>query len=902
MSLAPGSHLGPYEVLAPLGAGGMGEVYRARDPKLGREVAVKILPADVAADPGRRARLEQEARSASALNHPNIIHIYDIGESGATLYLVMELVEGRTLRAVLEDGPLPLRRALEVGEQVAAGLARAHAAGIIHRDVKPENLMVGSEGLVKILDFGLAKQLAGDGALSGLPTAAGLATGPGIVMGTAAYMSPEQARGGTVGHASDQFALGLILHEMITGRHPFQRETPVQTLSAIIGDDPERLDRGAPRAPAPLQWILERCLAKDPEERYAATLDLARDLRALREHLLAAPTVGETGATDPGARRRSPGALAAVALAGLAAGLALAWLGGWIAPRSGPPPDPAKLTTLTFSGYDLQPSAAPDGRTLAFISNRDGRPRVWLRQVGGGSEVALTEGPDRSPRFSPDGGTILFSRLDGRVSSLYRVSALGGEPRRVVTDVWEGDWSPDGRQVAFVRIVSTDKGTASQVLMVPVEGGEPRLLGAIDNVALFSPRVSPDGRWVATSATNFGLSEGTSKYVALMPVAGGETRELQPAVEGGDISSVVWVSGGAEVVYAQGEAVTSVALGSTLVNLGASRIVRQRLDDGASTLLLWSPSLTGVMDLVAPGHLVMDGVNVRQNLSEHTLDAAGELSAILSQGTSIDRQPVYSPDGRILAFSSNRAGNLDIWVRVMGTGELRRLTDHPADDWDPAFTSDGRHLIFTSRRGGNFEIYMAHADGSEARQVTRDGVDAENATATPDGEWLVYNSGHPDHPGIWKIRSDGTEARRIVPGACQWPEISPDGRHVAYSITARAGQVDIRVARVEDGAVLPFRIELFTTEAARGRVRWLPDGRRLAFTAEDGEGRSAILVQDFDPEATDTSQTMRTLVRMEANVMAESFAVAPGGNRITVAGSERMWNLLTAENLAGLSP
>ncbi|HYN20249.1 MAG TPA: serine/threonine-protein kinase, partial [Thermoanaerobaculia bacterium] len=286
MTLSPGTRLGPYEILAPLGAGGMGEVYRARDTKLGRDAAIKVLLSEVSADAERRLRFEQEARSASALNHPNIITVYDIDSSDSNLYLAMELVEGKTLREMLSAELLPAKKMLDISVQVADGLAKAHAAGIVHRDLKPENLMISKDGFVKILDFGLAKLVEGvaeEGSV--LPTVVVPGTLPGTVMGTVGYMSPEQASGEPVDYRSDQFAFGSILYEMATGRRAFQRKTGAETLAAIIREEPEPIGQLNPKAPAPVRWIIERCLVKEPEERYTSTRDLARDLRSVRDHL-----------------------------------------------------------------------------------------------------------------------------------------------------------------------------------------------------------------------------------------------------------------------------------------------------------------------------------------------------------------------------------------------------------------------------------------------------------------------------------------------------------------------------------------------------------------------------------------------------------------------------------------
>src|SRR6266496_2399493 len=310
MTLAAGSRLGPYEVLSPLGAGGMGEVWKARDTRLGREVAIKVLPAEVASDPSRLKRFEKEARSASALNHPNIVTVYDIGASDSVSYIAMELVAGKTLRELLFSGSLPVKRLLQVAAQIADGLARAHEAGIVHRDLKPENVMVTRDGLVKILDFGLAKltQTDSSGEESRPPTETG--TRPGAVLGTVGYMSPEQASGAFVDFRSDQFSFGSILYEMATGKRAFQKKTAVDTLSAILNEDPKPVAEINPEAPVPLRWVLDRCLAKEPDRRYAATRDLAGEVTNLRDHLLEAANV--IGPSVPRDRRRRPGTMAAV--------------------------------------------------------------------------------------------------------------------------------------------------------------------------------------------------------------------------------------------------------------------------------------------------------------------------------------------------------------------------------------------------------------------------------------------------------------------------------------------------------------------------------------------------------------------------------------------------------------
>jgi hypothetical protein len=499
MTIAPGTFLGSYEILAPLGAGGMGEVFRARDTRIGRAVAIKVLPAATTGDGDRLRRFEQEARAAGGMNHPNLVTIHEFGSHEGAPFMVMELLEGHTLRDLVrstDDGAGPprlsIRKVIDYGKQLATGLAAAHEKGIVHRDLKPENIFVTSEGRVKILDFGLAKIDLQDE--KERTVRKDEQTRPGTVMGTSGYMSPEQAGGRPADFRSDQFSFGAVLYEILTGHRAFQRQSPVQTLNAIIEEDPEPIATVNAKVPQPLRWIVDRCLAKDPADRYASTRDLAHDLQVIGEHL------SEIGSGSQVAVARATGRGMRWMLFAVAA-LALVALGGTLALllRRQPAPQPVALRSLTYSGHDFAPAASPDGKTIAFVSDRDGTPRIWVKQLVGGGEVALSGGPDYHPRFSPDGSMLLFIRGRGSESTLYRIPFLGGEPRKLLQNVDSADWSPDGHQIAIARLL----GAGSSLSVVNSDGSNERELYRVNEVFV-QPRWSPDGRIVA--ASEFGTS------------------------------------------------------------------------------------------------------------------------------------------------------------------------------------------------------------------------------------------------------------------------------------------------------------------------------------------------------------------------------------------------------------
>jgi eukaryotic-like serine/threonine-protein kinase len=775
-----GRTLAHYRITAAIGAGGMGEVYRATDTKLGRDVAIKVLPTATASDPDRRQRFEQEARSASALNHPNILTVYDIGETYGIVYIAMELVEGKTLRELVASGePVPTKKLLDVAVQAAEGLAKAHGAGIVHRDLKPENLIVSKDGYLKILDFGLAKltePVSQDASV--LPTAVASPTQPGTVMGTAGYMSPEQASGQAVDFRSDQFTLGAILYEMATGKRAFQRKTGAETLVAIIREEPEPISQLAPKAPAPVRWIVERCLAKDPEERYASTKDLARDLRSVRDHLSETSVSGGLEAAEPARARRRGWALPALLALLAGSGLALLIQNA----LRGKPDSPVQFQRLTFQRGRLQTARfAPDGQTIVYSAAWDGGPLELYSTRADSAESRSLGLPGAALLSISSTGELAVSLnrhfLFGFEASgtLARVPLAGGAPREILEDVQDADWSPDGKHLAVTRRVGNRSRLEYPIGKVLYEGA-----GWVSDV-----RVSPDGRLVAfLDHPQRGNNDGNVKVVD----TNGKLLFTGPFAVGG----LAWSTGG-EIWSGDIQATTM----------------------SGKTRTVWTAPLVALHDVGRDGRVLFSEDSARREIVGFAAGDANERSLTgLNWSFPVD----ISADGKSVLFSEQQRRPLGVYVRKLDGSPAVRIGDGEAY----AFSPDGRWAL-TAKLPERRPLILLPTGAGEPRPLPIGDLTCQWANWFPDGRRIVVSASEPGRgTRLFVVGLAGGKPRAITPEGVtilSSQAISPDGRWI--------------VARSPES-----RQAVYPTEAGEPRIvtgmapdelpiRWTADGRSL---------------------------------------------------------------------------
>jgi eukaryotic-like serine/threonine-protein kinase len=861
MTLSPGQRFGVYEIMAPLGAGGMGEVFRARDTRLGREVALKILPEALAHHPDRLSRFEREARAASALNHPNIVTIHDIGSDGNTAFIAMELVAGKTLRELETPGPLPVRRILTIAAQIAEGLAKAHDAGIVHRDLKPENVMVSKDGFVKILDFGLAKvDDSRSDEMSAELTVAKAETDPGTVLGTVAYMSPEQASGGSIDYRSDQFSLGSMLYEMTTGQKAFQRRTPAETMAAVIRDEPQPVATLRPEVPVPLRWAMDRCLAKEREERYASTRDLARDLARMRDHLSETSSEAAVTSAAPRARRRLMAPLAGIGV--LAAGI----LGGWGAARMMAPASPVAPTfkRLTFQQGELGNARfAPDGQTVVYGARPGGMPGQTLlyRTRVGSPEAETFKFPGDILAISPQDELLILQNLvdpsaaDGLMA---RVPMSSGTPRAMLKGVsYAGaDFSPDGKELALARRVD-DKDVlefpAGKVL-VPDDAS--------------TPRVSHDGQSIAFWEGHFGRSFS----ISVIDRAGSAKRVLS---DGWTRYSGVpcWTADDREIWF-------------TAPLPGEQES-------------LWAVDLSGRRRLVTrvPGSLELDDLSTdgRVLIAHHTITQ----SVRLGSTTLASERELSWLDASILADLSNDGRTLLLNEQGEGAGAgpvvyLRSADGSPAvklgSGLGKALSPDGRWVLIEERSapGAPPHLGLLPTGAGETRQFDPGGLTSFGFAAwLPDSTGIVFSASTTGGaPRLYlqllqgAPRPIGPEGTRLVSAKA----VSPNGQYVIGVRGERSLLIRI------DGSADSHVIE--GVAPVERVAQWTSDGQSLYVHRFDD---SVISVSLLDLK-TSRRRPLRQISTADSG-FSGSLRITPDGNTWAHSGRRAQSDLYLVEGL-----
>ena len=884
MSLVTGTKLGRYEIRTQLGAGGMGEVYLAQDTTLGRRVALKLLPHEHTQNEERLRRFKQEAKAASALNHPNILTIHEVAEVDGHHFIATEFIDGETLRtSITLKGSMKTGEALKVATQVASALAAAHEAGIVHRDIKPENIMIRRDGYVKVLDFGLAKltetvtQIV-DTSAKTMPRLAHTASG--VVLGTAQYMSPEQAAGKKVDARSDIFSFGAVLYEMLTGQRAFEGDSLMEMVAAILNQEPKPLPA---RVPAELTKVILRCLRKDPARRYQTMADLKVALEDLREE-----SAGSGRQVPVQARRRWVwaiwGALLVVAV--------LVGLFVWRPWRTGPPAEPLRAVALTtLPGVEQSPSLSPDGNYVVFTwaGPKQDNPDIYVQQIGSGSPARRTTDSldDYNPVWSPDGKWIAFLRSQPpaptglRSRELRLIPPLGG-PERKLADIRSQDfpyavylaWSADSNSLVVTD--SPGEGQPDALFVVSFETGEKRRLTNPQQPvrADTSPAISPDGRsLVFLRRTTWGAGE-----LHLLPLGkdltvAGEPKRLTPVDLRADFPA--WMPDGKEIIFsAKGGlwrlAVTGKNTPMRIPYVGEDGLTPtiSRAQPGKPARLVYVRSFWDAnfwrIETPAPGAPSMSApvMAIASTKAEYhcqfspdgrrvafSSDRSGDTEIWVSdpdgsnaaQLTSTHAQdsncPHWSPDGQLIAFSSNGEGEWDIYVVPAAGGKSQRLTSHPAIDLCPAFSRDGKWIYFSSTRSGDSRIWKMAATGGDAVQVTPNQGGA--VFESPDGGNIYYATVSVVSP-VWRLPTSGGEPVKVLDGVV-WFNFCLVEKG-AYYIDRFGSETRLQYLNFATGK--PTTVARNLGEVTAGLTA-TPDGRTIIFTRVDSSTDDLMLVEDF---------------------------------------------------------
>ena len=869
MALTSGARLGPYQILAAIGAGGMGEVYRARDPRLDREVAIKVLPAEFAASAEALSSFEREAMTIAKLQHPNIVAVHEFGRDGATAYVVMELVSGQTLRACLGAGALPPRRAVGYALQIARGLGAAHARGVVHRDLKPANVMITSDDQVKILDFGLAKSDP-----VGELSAAGFTTRAGTFAGTMGYMAPEQVRGLAVDHRADIFAFGAMLYEMLCGERAFRGDTAADSMTATLTKEPPEFDLLRLAVPVGLDRIVRRCLEKSPDSRFQSAADLAFAL----ETSVSGPVSAPTTSTDTPAARSAPARwLPWMAAATAVVVAAAAWI-----PRNTLEQADVRFDQFTrvseAAGEETSPSISPDGNTVAYSMRVKGSWDIYTQRVGGRNATPIVNDPQRDERavaFAPDGSLIAFHESDD-LGGIFVAGATGESVRRLTDFGFDPSWSPDGKQIAFATEEIVDPAARlgdSTLYVVEAAGTRPRQVVEGDAV---QPSWSPDGQRLV-----YWSSTGGQRDIYVVAAAGGARVAV---TEDAAIDwSPVWSPDG-RFIYFSSDRGGAMNLWRIAVDPQTGR--PQRAPEAV---------IAGVQASASLPRFSSDGsrLSFRSRVAAinpvaipfdpSTLRAG--VPVVLETQNNVRIPSDVSPDGTLIALYSLGDQQEDVFVRSLD-GTTRRVTDDLPRDRAPVFTPDGRSLVFYSSRDGNWALWMVGIDGGNLRKVAGEEPGAAYVNLSPKGDAVIFvaTSGRTvfsaplGHGSPSPLSGTQVDDKYFTPTA--W---SPDGARLVGPVVSESG----RSSGIAIYELASQTTKVVSADEAFG-VKWLADSRRVVYFTKDG--RELVVL--------DTASRTRSVVDVPLPGPASSnemFAISRDNRTIYYGASRREADIWIAE-------